>query len=114
LRGQNSTWHTGVDAAFKRIEDLSGITRDQFKPVKRAYTPDGKSVVVEWEGPRGANVNLDIPELQTGKHGLPKGPAQPHIGWKAPGKSANGRGHVFVDGDLPATRTRIDIPDLEF
>jgi hypothetical protein len=114
LRGQGSTWHDGIDAAFERIRSLSGVSRDQFRPIKRAYTSDGKSMAVEWEGPRGANVNLDIPELQVGEYGMPKGPSQPHIGWKAPGKNLNGRGHVFVDGKLPATRTRIDVMDLEF
>lgn len=78
------------------------------------YYTDGKSMAVEWEGPRGANVNLDIPDLQAGQHGLPNGPAQPRIGWKAPGKLENGRGHVFVDGDLPASRTSLDVQDLEF
>ncbi len=114
MRGTNSAWTDGVDAAFERIEYLSGYTRDQFVPVKRAFASDGKSMAVEWVGPRGAQVNMDIPELQLGPKGFPDGPSVPHIGWRAGGKVLNGKGHIFVDGPIPATRTRLGIEDLEF
>ena len=102
LRGTGATHHDALDEAFKR----TGVPRDQFKPTKFGKTADGKSIPVEYEGPNGANVNMDIPEWNNVKPGgvLGEGPHQPHIGYQTPGKgAARTRGHIFID-KVPATR----------
>jgi hypothetical protein len=112
LRGSGSTWRDGVNAAFERIEQKSGTTRDQFDVTKWGKTAEGKTVPVEWRGPGNAEVNLDIPDLQARRGVLPNGPSQPHIGWKAPGRVDDGRGHIFIDKDLPATRPPLGVPSF--
>jgi hypothetical protein len=52
-------------------------------------TDYGKTVPVEWTGPKGAEVSIDVP------HKLPA-PDIAHIGWQGPGKGA-ASGHIFVD-----------------
>lgn len=67
---------------------------------------NGKSIPVEYTGPGGANVNMDMPAFNnvksTGKLG--EGPHQPHIGYQTMGRGPNRiRGHIFID-NIPATR----------
>lgn len=67
---------------------------------------NGKSIPVEYQGPGGANVNIDIPEWNNVKPNgtLGEGPYQPHIGYQTSGKGADRvRGHIFVD-EVPTTR----------
>ncbi|CAM5781911.1 MULTISPECIES: polymorphic toxin type 47 domain-containing protein [Brevibacillus] len=102
LRGSGKTYKDGLDEAFKR----TGLSRDQFTVTKWGKDINGKSVPVEWSGPGGASVTMDIPEWNNVKPNgaLGEGPHQPHIGYQTPGKGANRiRGHIFID-DVPATR----------
>ena len=106
LRGTGATYKDALDEAFKRIEQASGITKDQLKPAKWAKDVNGKTIPVEYEGPRGAQVNMDIPQWNNVKANgaLGEGPHQPHVGYQTPGKGKNRvRGHIFVDS-IPATR----------
>ncbi|MEF2246470.1 S8 family serine peptidase [Paenibacillus sp. IITD108] len=102
LRGTGKTYKDALDEAFKR----TGVPKDQFNVTKWGKDKNGKSVPVEWSGPNGANVNMDIPQWNNVKSDgtLGEGPHQPHIGYQSPGKGTNRtRGHIFVD-DVPATR----------
>ena len=101
-RGTGKTHLDALDEAFKR----TGLNKEDFTPSKWGKTPDGKSIPVEWQGPNGSQVNMDIPEFNNVKPGgiLGEGPHQPHIGYQTPGKGKNRvRGHIFVD-NVPATR----------
>ncbi|RAV02633.1 polymorphic toxin type 47 domain-containing protein [Paenibacillus sp. YN15] len=102
LRGTGKRYQDALDEAFKR----TGVPRDQFNVTKWGKDETGKSIPVEWSGPNGANVNMDIPKWNNVKPDgtLGEGPHQPHIGYQTSGKGANRtRGHIFVD-DVPATR----------
>ncbi|MCM3625691.1 polymorphic toxin type 47 domain-containing protein, partial [Brevibacillus borstelensis] len=79
LRGSGKTYKDGLDEAFKR----TGLSRDQFTVTKWGKDINGKSVPVEWSGPGGASVNMDIPEWNNVKPNgaLGEGPHQPHIGY---------------------------------
>jgi uncharacterized protein RhaS with RHS repeats len=99
-RGTGKTYRDALDEAFKR----TGIPRDQFEVTKWGKDQYGKSIPVEWQGPGGANVNMDIPSWNNVKPNgsLGEGPHAPHIGYQTPGKPRT-RGHIFVDL-IPATR----------
>ncbi|WP_449866995.1 polymorphic toxin type 47 domain-containing protein [Noviherbaspirillum aerium] len=101
LRGSTLPFRDALEEAFNR----TGVRKDQFEVIKWGKTSDGKSIPVGYQGPGGANVNLDIPRWNNLKPdgSLGEGPHQPHIGYQTPGKgSTRVRGHVFVD-DVPAT-----------
>lgn len=102
MRGMGATHIDGLAEAFKR----TGVPRDQFEVTEWGVTIDGKSIPTEYSvlsGPyRGAQVNMDIPKLQTKGGSLPMGPSSPHIGYQTPGKPRT-RGHIFVEG-IPASR----------
>lgn len=75
------------EEAFKR----TGIPKDKFKANKWGKDIYGKSGVVEWEGPDGAEVSIDAP------HKL-QGPDVFHIGYKSVGKKEERiKGHIFID-----------------
>ena len=84
LRGTNATYKDAIDEAFTR----TGVPRDQFSVTRWGQNSYGKSVPVEWQGPGGANVNMDIPQWNNVKPdgSLGAGPHQPHIGYQTPGK----------------------------
>ena len=100
LRDTGKTYRDALDEAFKR----TGIPREQFEVTKWGKDQYGKSIPVEWQGPSGANVNMDIPAWNNVKPNgaLGEGPHAPHIGYQTPGKPRT-RGHIFVDL-VPATR----------
>ncbi|ENA0608834.1 DUF4150 domain-containing protein [Enterobacter bugandensis] len=100
LRGTGKTYRDALDKAFQR----TGIPREQFEVTKWGKDQYGKSVPVEWQGPGGANVNMDIPAWNNVKSNgaLGEGPHSLHIGYQTPGKPRT-RGHIFVDL-VPATR----------
>ncbi|WAK00978.1 polymorphic toxin type 47 domain-containing protein [Methylobacter sp. YRD-M1] len=100
LRGTAKTYRDALDEAFKR----TGIPKEEFEVSKWAKDQYGKSIPVEWQGPGGANVNMDIPAWNNVKPNgaLGEGPHAPHIGYQTPGKPRT-RGHIFID-DIPATR----------
>ncbi|WP_210150197.1 polymorphic toxin type 47 domain-containing protein [Chryseobacterium scophthalmum] len=74
--------------------------------LKGRYSFGGGKFPVEYQGPGGANVNMDIPAFNNVKEGgrLGEGPHQPHIGYQTPGRKANRiRGHIFID-NIPTSR----------
>jgi RHS repeat-associated protein len=84
-RGTGKTLQDAIDEAFQR----TSVPIDQFRETKWVKTDYGKTVPVEWTGPKGAEVSIDVP------HKLPA-PDIAHIGWQGPGKGA-ASGHIFVD-----------------
>ena len=95
-----SDWRTGVDQAF----DKPGMPpRGEFLPTKWARDKDGKSFIVEWTHPTGAEVNIDV------GHKNPDAPSTDHIGWQTGGKrNVGGKvvGHIFVP-DVPINRSPV-------
>ncbi|WP_233282093.1 RHS repeat-associated core domain-containing protein [Pseudomonas mangiferae] len=100
LRGTGKKYKDGLDEAFKK----TGVSRSDFEVVKWGKDEYGKTIPVEWSGPGGANVNMDIPAWNNKKTNgsMGEGPHAPHIGYQTPGKPRT-RGHVFLD-HIPATR----------
>ena len=101
MRG-GATYRDALDEAFRR----TGVPREEFTVARWGRTVDGKSIPVEYSGPNGAQVNMDIPEWNNvrGDGSLGYGPHDAHIGYQTPGRGrARVRGHIFVD-DVPATR----------
>jgi RHS repeat-associated protein len=91
-----------LDEAFRR----TGVPREQFTVSKWGRDANGKTMPVEYTGPNGAQVNMDIPAWNNVRTdgSLGYGPHQPHIGYQTPGRGeARTRGHIFVDY-VPATR----------
>ena len=102
LRGTGASYRDALDIAFEK----TSLSKDEFKVTKWGLDQNGKSIPVEYTGPNGANVNIDIPFLNNIKRdgSLGEGPHQPHIGYQTPGKgNSRVRGHIFVDA-VPATR----------
>jgi hypothetical protein len=99
--GQN--YQDALAEAFQR----TGVPKSEFEVTEWAPTAEGKSIPVEYKvksGPyRGAQVNLDHPELQ----GFPAGPAEPHVGYQTPGKPKT-VGHIILQ-DVPATRVPLAV-----
>ena len=98
---------TALDAAFKEIHDRTGLVRSQFKPT--AWVRDqrtGKTHPTIFEGPGGANVNIDRPHVDKswspGKE-WQSGPDAPHVGWQTSGKKTQIKGHIILR-DLPYFR----------
>jgi hypothetical protein len=101
-RATGKSARDALDEAFRR----TGIPKQEFQVTKWGNNKYGKSMPVEWQGPRGAQVNMDIPEWNNVKPTgvLGEGPHQPHIGYQTPGRGpARIRGHIFVD-DVPANQ----------
>ncbi|TBL85656.1 hypothetical protein EYY95_14720, partial [Hafnia alvei] len=94
LRNSNSTYQDALNEAFKR----TGVPREQFEVVKWGKDQYGKSIPVEWQGPEGASVNIDIPSWNNVKSNgdLGEGPHAPHIGYQTPRKPRI-RGHIFIN-----------------
>jgi Domain of unknown function (DUF4157)/Bacterial toxin 47 len=87
-RGQNHTLQEALDEAFKKVsyDDngvSTGITKDQLRESAWVKTSYGKTVPVEWKGPRGAEVSIDV------AHNAPA-PDIAHVGWQRPGKARAG------------------------
>src|SRR6266540_2066518 len=95
FRGKNISFKEALDKGF----DLTGVPRDKFEISQWAKNKYGKSVPVEWTGPKHAEVSVDI------GHAPGKGPTTPHIGYQGSGKGAPS-GHILLD-DVPANRTKI-------
>lgn len=56
LRGTGKTFQDALDEAFKR----TGHNKSEFIPVRWSKTSDGKSIPVQYNGPSGATINVDI------------------------------------------------------
>jgi hypothetical protein len=84
-RGSGKTVDDAVNEAFKQ----TGVPIEKFRETKWVKTEYGKTVPVEWTGPGGAQVSIDV------QHKSPA-PDIPHVGWQGPGKGAPS-GHIFLD-----------------
>ncbi|MBU3661496.1 MAG: hypothetical protein FGM14_16650, partial [Flavobacteriales bacterium] len=112
-RGKGVTYLDALEEAFKR----TGVPKEKFKVVQWGKNKHGKTIPVEWEGPNGENVNMDIPDwnniekIREGKKitiEYRSGPHQPHIGYQNQLKRKDKKaGHIFVD-DIPSTRRRLN------
>ncbi len=105
MRGKDYHHGDAIREAFEMIEEETGIKKSEFEAKKWAKSKDGKSFVVEWKQPSGAEVSMDKPHFafdkRTGEWST--GPDAPHIGWQTPGKRDKGgtvRGHILVDDVL--------------
>jgi RHS repeat-associated protein len=94
-----SDWDGALEEAFAR----TGHSRDEFAVTEWGRTSLGKSVPVEYTGPRGAEVSVD--------YGHPSGsgaPEAPHVGWQTSRHAGAGgtteRGHIVLGVDPPAAR----------
>ncbi len=86
-RDSGKTFEEALEEAFKR----TGIPKDKFKANKWGKDIYGKSAVVEWVGPKGAEVSVDAPHETWG-------PDVFHIGYQSPGKGDDQiKGHIFLD-----------------
>ncbi|MFN5540439.1 MAG: polymorphic toxin type 47 domain-containing protein [Candidatus Melainabacteria bacterium] len=97
-RGTGKGVQNALDEAFKR----TGIPKEEFTVTEWARDANGKSFPVEWTGPNGAQVNIDLPHLQNSN-----APQYSHVGWQTPGKRGNNgatRGHIFID-EVPFNRS---------
>jgi len=70
--------------AFRR----TGVDKTSFEPKEWAKDINGKSGVVYWKGPKGAEVSIDAPHTR-------RGPDVFHIGYKTQGKGNQLRGIFF-------------------
>ncbi|MCX8534710.1 polymorphic toxin type 47 domain-containing protein, partial [Chryseobacterium luquanense] len=101
MRG-GATHIMALEETFKR----TGLPRESFQVTKWGKDVNGKSIPVEYQGPGGASVNMDIPVFNNvkAKGILGEGPHQPHVGYQTSGRKASRiRGHIFID-NVPATR----------
>lgn len=86
-RESGKTFEEALQEAFKR----TGVPRDQFSERKWAKDINGKSGVVEWRAPGGAEVSIDSPHTNFG-------PDVFHIGFQSKGKGKEQTsGHIFLD-----------------
>lgn len=86
-RDSGKTFEEALQEAFRR----TGIKKEQFYPKDWSKDINGKSGVVEWIGPDGAEVSIDAPHKY-------RGPDVFHIGFKTSGKGKNRKkGHIFLD-----------------
>ena len=77
--------------ALKIASTKTGIDTSLFEAREWAKDINGKSGVVSWKGPGGAEVTIDAPHKR-------KGPDVFHIGYQTPGKRPNKRsGHILLD-----------------
>ena len=84
-RGKGKTFDDAIQEAFKQ----TGVPIEKFRETKWVKTEYGKTVPVEWTGPRGAQVAVDVQHK-------PPAPDIPHVNWQGPGRGAPS-GHIFVD-----------------
>ena len=60
-----------------------------------------KSFPVEWKGPNGAEVNIDVAHKGKIKNGQwTSGPDAPHVGWQVGKKGDKVVGHIILDDVL--------------
>lgn len=86
-RDSGKTFEEALQEAFRR----TGVPKEEFSPNEWAKDINGKSGVVEWKGPRGAEVSVDAPHEKFG-------PDVFHVGFQTPGKKEDRvRGHIFLD-----------------
>ncbi|HRG48233.1 MAG TPA: polymorphic toxin type 47 domain-containing protein [Leptospiraceae bacterium] len=86
-RDSGKTFEEALQEAFRR----TGVPKEQFFAKKWGLDINGKSGVVEWKGPGGAEVSIDPPHQR-------QGPDVFHIGFQSPGKDDDRvRGHIFLD-----------------
>ncbi len=92
FRAEGKSFGAALDRAF----EATGVPRGEFRATKFARDAHGKTRAVEWVGPGGAEVNVDFPHARNG-------PAEPHVGYRLPGKGGI-VGHVILT-EVPVNRT---------
>ena len=93
LRGTGKTYKEALDIAFQRI----GMPKEKFKVTKWARRLDGKSIPVEYKGPNGSYVDIDLAHYGISKDGTwVSGPDAPHLGWQY-GTKCKTVGHIILD-----------------
>jgi len=86
-RDSGRTFEEALEEAFKR----TGVPKEKFYANDWAKDINGKSDVVEWIGPGGAEVSVDAPHKY-------EGPDVFHIGFKTSEKGKKRvKGHIFLD-----------------
>jgi RHS repeat-associated protein len=97
-RGRGNILLDALNEAFSR----TGVPRDQFRITNWGKNIYGKSQPVEWVGPNGAEISIDLPHYKVGRLGKwESGPDAPHVGWKF-GKPKT-VGHILLD-EVPCGR----------
>ena len=94
-RGTGKTSDEAVQLAFAK----TGVPMEKFTVSQWGKNEWGKTVPVEWQGPNGAQVNLDVGHSK-------KGPGVPHVGYETEKKDYpynRQRGHILLD-KVPANR----------
>ncbi len=89
--GQGKTVRDATDEAFRQL----GMSRDQFEITAWGKDKWGKSFPVEWTGPGGATVSIDLPHPSYSQ--APD--FAPHVGYRFPKGDPRGYrgGHIFLD-----------------
>ncbi|MBK6606838.1 MAG: hypothetical protein IPQ05_11090 [Leptospiraceae bacterium] len=85
-RDSGKTFDEALQEAFRR----TGVPKEQFEAKEWGLDLNGKSGVVKWEGPGGAEVSVDAPHTTFG-------PDVFHIGFQSRGKKDQVSGHIFLD-----------------
>lgn len=100
LRGTGTNYRDALDIAFEQ----TGYPKEQFMVSKWARDINGKSIPVEYMGPNGSYVDIDIAHLSSfDRNGnWATGPDVPHVGWQT-GRSNKTTGHILLD-DVPTGR----------
>ena len=94
-RGTGRTAREAVAEAEARI----GMPRADMEITEWARDANGKSFPVQWNGPNGAEINIDVGHLEAG-------PGVPHVGFQIGRRRSRGngmRGHILLD-DVRASR----------
>ena len=98
-RGTEKTYRDALDEGFRR----TGYPKEQFEVSKWARDINGKSIPVEYIGPDGAMVDIDMAHNSVSKSGeWESGPDAPHIGWQV-GRKNKTVGHIIID-EVPTSR----------
>jgi len=98
-RGTEKTYRDALDEGFRR----TGYPKEQFEVSKWAKDINGKSIPVEYIGPDGAMVDIDMAHDGISKSGeWESGPDAPHIGWQV-GRKNKIVGHIIID-EVPTSR----------
>jgi hypothetical protein len=90
-----------VDAAVREAFEKTGVPLSEFKTTEWGKSLEGKTLPVEWTGPRGATVSIDYahkPKYDK-LDNWATGPDAPHVGWQTPKDpdTPTKVGHIILD-----------------
>jgi RHS repeat-associated protein len=99
-RGTGKNVDDALEEAFKK----TGFEKNKFEITKWGKGKYGKSHPVEWKGPNGSEVNIDIGHYGVDKKGnWVTGPDVSHVGWQVGKKATKKVGHILLD-NVPFNR----------